>query len=129
MSLTQAIMVLAAVILVAATIVATSLGSSFKSIVDSLDRILDELQWQQNGTGTKMQRRIEKDRQEQQQLENELPNLAALSLLPHQKPLQMPQKDQARANSSAPSPPMGSDPSSAQSIPWRVGRLLARLRR
>lgn len=84
MSLTDAMLILAVAIVVSAVIVSASLDSLRKSIVDSLHSILSELEWQQGGTGTKMQRRIEERRIEAEEMESELPGMAALGLLPHQ---------------------------------------------
>jgi hypothetical protein len=117
MSSTDAILVLAAT-LGAAVIIATSLDSLRKSLVESLHVILSELEWHQNGTGTRMQRRIERAIEEGRELERKFPGLAAFSLLPHQNPPQAPQ-DHESQSTSAP-------PSMAQTLGWRLGRLFAR---
>ena len=117
MSLTDSFLVLAAATLGAAVIVATSLDSLRKSLVDSLHSILSELQWQQSGTGTEMRRSNERTVQEAQELERELPSLAALGLLPHQNPPQAHQDHQPQ--------PTSASPTMARTLGWRLGRLFA----
>jgi hypothetical protein len=105
MSLTDAILVLAAATLGAAAIIATSLDSLRKDLVDSLRSILSELEWQQNGTGTKMRRRTEQAQREKL----EQPASSASSSVP----------------TTSIAGPSGF-PSMARTLGWRLGRFFAR---
>jgi hypothetical protein len=74
-----------------------------------------------------MQRRTERALQEAQELERELPSLAALGLLPHQTPLvDIPKPASTGSVPSASTVGQSTSPSVAQSLGWRLGRLFAR---